>query len=446
MWQTLKNMVHLIEALCANVYYRWPSRELYVIGVTGTDGKTTTTSLIYQILKANGYRVAMITSVGAFIGSRIYDIGFHVTTPSSFAVQRYLRKAVDEGVEYVVLETTSHALDQNRVWGIRFALSVLTNITHEHLDYHKTYEKYIEAKTKLLTHSCSAIVNRDDASFSLVVPYLTDVYTTTYGIRQREAQLTPRTFPFTSPLLGEFNTYNVLAAIAAVRHVGVPDSGIRKALATCKAPKGRQEIVYDKEFSVMIDFAHTPGSFESVLPAIRKITKKHLIHVFGSAARRDVSKRPLMGKVSSEYADIIILTAEDPRGESIADICRDIQQGIGQDFMRIYPQKTARHEWFRATERWVDEEDLRCMKEKIESLARQEKKAVVLVPDRRQAIEFAICIAQRGDFVLLTGKGHEKSMNYGKGEESWDEYGVVREALEKREKTGKTKKINRRRS
>src|ERR1700690_4068947 len=149
MIQKLKNYFHLLEAILANIWYGFPSKELTVIGVTGTDGKTTTTSLIYHILQNSGKQVAMITSVGAYVGDRLYDIGFHVTTPSPFAVQKYLCQAVSQGNEFVVLETTSHALDQYRVWGVSYHVGVLTNITHEHLDYHHTYQEYVATKSKL---------------------------------------------------------------------------------------------------------------------------------------------------------------------------------------------------------------------------------------------------------------------------------------------------------
>ena len=162
MWQNIKNYYHLLQAIVANILYRFPARKLNVIGVTGTDGKTTTTSLIYHILKSAGKKVAMITSIGAYIGDKQYDIGFHVTTPSSFGLQRYIRRAVDQGNEYLVLETTSHALDQNRVWGIPYKIGVLTNVTHEHLDYHKTWEEYAKVKFHLIANSEVGIVNRDE--------------------------------------------------------------------------------------------------------------------------------------------------------------------------------------------------------------------------------------------------------------------------------------------
>jgi len=153
MWQRIKNIYHLFVAILANIWFGFPSRKLKVIGVTGTDGKTTTASLIYHILKNNGKKAALLSTVGAYIGDKVYDVGFHVTTPSSFGLQRYIKKIVQEENGYLILETTSHGLDQNRVWGINYEIGVITNITHEHLDCHKTYENYLRTKLKLLERS-----------------------------------------------------------------------------------------------------------------------------------------------------------------------------------------------------------------------------------------------------------------------------------------------------
>jgi len=393
MWQRIKNIYHLVNAFLANVWFGFPSRNLNVIGVTGTDGKTTTTSLIYHILHASGYNASMISSVGAIIGGRDYDVGFHVTTPSPWALQRFIKKAVDVGSKYLVLETTSHALDQHRVWGIKFDVGVLTNVTHEHLDYHKTYENYVEAKAKLLKIARVAIVNRDDESFNLIsnLKFLISKLVT-FGMTKK-ADVSPKTFLFKTNLIGQFNKYNVLAGIAACVSLGIEGNKIRKAILAFKPPIGREDIVYKNSFTVMIDFAHTPNAFEQILNSVRPNMKGRLIHVFGSAGLRDATKRPLMGEVSSKYADIIILTSEDPRSESVEEIMDNIESGIKNHELGI--------NLFRIT-------------------------------DRKEAIESAIEMAGRGDMVLITGKSHEKSMNYGEGEIPWDEYGAVRNALKLR--------------
>lgn len=408
MWRKVKNVYHLLQAVIASVVYQFPSRTLCVVGVTGTDGKTTTTAILYQVLKASGYNVAMISTVGAAIGETVESVGFHVTTPSPFALQKYLFQAKKAGVTHVILEVTSHALDQKRVWGISFAVAVVTNVTHEHLDYHNTYEDYVRAKAMLLRVAKVAIINADDVSYRFLVPYLNERKYSTYGMYSKDAVLTPKKFPFQTNLIGEFNRYNCLAAIAVLRQLLVSDDSIRKALLTIKAPIGRQDIVYDKDFRVIVDFAHTPNAFAKVLPEIRKQTKGRLIHVFGSAAKRDETKRPLMGKQSAASADIIVLTAEDPRGESIQAISNQIAKGIDATFARVDKQT-------------------------YKQILQKHTKILFSIPDRKEAIVFALSLAREGDCVITTGKSHEASMNYGKGEEPWDEYKVIEEGLHTRE-------------
>ncbi|MEK7517380.1 MAG: UDP-N-acetylmuramoyl-L-alanyl-D-glutamate--2,6-diaminopimelate ligase [Patescibacteria group bacterium] len=456
MWQRIKNIYHLGNAFLANLWFGFPSRYLTVIGVTGTDGKTTTVSLIYHILHQAGYNVSMISSVGAVIGGKDYDVGFHVTTPSASALQGFINKALrslrqfknfsnasvpaahylsprdtvvfgdssekfshakaPRALGYLILEVTSHAIDQNRIWGIPFDIAVLTNITHEHLDYHKTYENYVETKAKLLKMARVAVVNRDDESYNLIkskVQFKSKKFVT-YGMG-RNAEVNPKTFPFKTNLIGEFNKYNVLAAVAACRELRISDQFIREALLTFKPPIGREEIVYKDSFTVMIDFAHTPNAFEEILSSIKsplsprlRRTRGRIIHVFGSAGERDASKRPLMGRVSAKYADVIVLTAEDPRSENVEKIMSEISSGIQNSKLSPHPNPLPRGE-----------------REKGEG----EKKYLFKISDRKKAIEAAIKMARKGDFVLVTGKSHEKSMNYGKGEVPWDEYEAVRNSL-----------------
>lgn len=390
MWQSIKNIYHLGNAMLANIAYGFPGRKLTVIGVTGTDGKTTTTSLIYHILQQAGKKVAMVSTVDARIGEEVVDTGFHVTTPSSYQIQELLQKAAVKNMEYVVLEVTSHALDQHRAFGVPFTIGVITNITHEHLDYHKTYDRYVKAKMKLLKAAQTAVINKDDESYPHLAK-LTNKKIVTYGLT-KDSDINPDVFPFTTKLLGEFNKYNCLAAIAVTKLLNINTDAIKKAVASYVPPKGRQEVAYDKDFTVFVDFAHTPHSFKQLLPEIRKQTKGKLIHVFGAASMRDTVKRPIMGKISAEYADVIILTAEDPRKESVETINKEILKGMTK------------------------------------------KEKVISVTDRKEAIQQAIAMAKKGDTVLLTGKGHEKSMNYGRGEEPWDEVALVQEAIEEKEK------------
>ncbi len=392
MLQNLKNIYHLFVAIIANVIFMFPARKLYVIGVTGTDGKTTTVSLIYHILKTNGEKVAMVTSIGAFVGDSETDIGLHRTTPTSFLLQKTIKKAVSEKQKYLVLEVTSHALDQHRVFGVPFKIGVLTNVTREHLDYHKTYDNYLKTKEKLLKRAEVAVVNIDDSSYALLTEskkQKTDQNWITYGLGET-SKISPKQFPSVNEAMGDFNKYNYLAAASACLSVGIPADSIDKALKTFKMPKGRMDIVYRKEFLVIIDFAHTPNAFDNLLKSLKEITRGNLIHVFGSAGERDREKRPYMGEMSSKYSDMVVLTAEDPRSEEVSKIIDDIESGI-------------------------EKKDAKVLK----------------IEDRREAIRAAIEMAKPGDTVVITGKSHEKSMSYGKEELPWDEYQEVAEALGK---------------
>ena len=405
--QRFKNMYHLFIAILANARYGFPASSMTIIGVTGTDGKTTTASLIYQLLSQNNKKTALLTSVSAVIADRPYDTGFHVTTPSPFMLQKFLTKTKKAGAKYFVLETTSHALDQFRVFGVKYEIGVLTNVTHEHLDYHKTYDKYLRTKVKLLLRSKFAIINHDDDSYEKIRTYLKHKKykgkVITYGMT-KDSRINPKNFAFKTSLLGEFNLYNTLATICVGLQLGMEKRDIQKATARFVAPIGRQEEVYDEDFKVIIDFAHTPHSFEVLLKELKKQTKGKLVHVFGAASKRDESKRPLMGEISSKYADILILTAEDPRNEDPMKIIEDIEKGIPHWEVRA-PENIGKIIPTRAYAR---------------------------VPDRKKAIELAIKLGKKGDTIVLTGKSHEKSMNIGGIETPWNEYEVVKNALELR--------------
>lgn len=380
MFQKIKNFYHLFQAVLANLYYGFPSKKIKVVGITGTDGKTTTTHLIAHILKSTGKKVSFISSVYASIGGKEYDIGFHVTTPSSFMIQKFIRQSVKNNDEYFVLETTSHALDQNRVWGVRYEVGLITNITHEHLDYHKSYEDYLKTKVKLLKMAKKAVFNRDDNSYQYIKNQKLDIKKTYQKLKILEK----------IPNLTLFNQYNYSAAYTVCKVLGLNDSKILKAMKSFKLPKGRLEIVYDKDFKVIIDFAHTPNAFQQLLPEIRKKYLKNnarLIHLFGSAGLRDKTKRPLMGKVSSQFSDYIILTEEDYRTEKPKDICYQISLGIKKD------------------------------------------KPFDIIINREEAINKGIKMARKGDVVLLTGKSHEKSLCRGKVEYPWSEHEAVDKAI-----------------
>lgn len=409
MWQKTKNIYHFQQAIIANLINGFPSRGMKIIGVTGTDGKTTTANLIYHILHEAGEKAAVVSTVGAVIDGQKFDLAFHVTTPGRFAVQSYIKKAKKAGVKYIVLEVTSHALDQHRVQGIHIDIGVVTNITREHLDYHKTYEKYVKAKAKLLKKAKIAVMNKDDHSYLLLKKNeLRNHHNKiiTYGLK-KDSDINPHAFPFQTKLLGQFNKYNCLAAIAVLQTLHIPENKIRKGLLSFEPPFGRQEIVYKGDFMVINDFAHTPNSFSVIVPEARRLTSNRLIHVFGSAGKRDAFKRPEMGKFSAKDSDIIILTSEDPRDESPEKIADEILVGIPQSKFQLV--------------------------NKDENIAFEKgKKYVLKILDRKAAIRFAVGLAKKGDVILLTGKGYEKSINYGKGEEPWDETQAAKDAIAQR--------------
>ncbi|MCX6793911.1 MAG: UDP-N-acetylmuramoyl-L-alanyl-D-glutamate--2,6-diaminopimelate ligase [Candidatus Gottesmanbacteria bacterium] len=386
MLRSLKGLYHLLLAVAANIWYGFPSRHITVIGVTGTDGKTTTTTLIYEILAAAGYKASMITTVHAVIAGKTYDTGLHVTNPGPFAIQKYLRAAVNHGDSHMVLEVTSHGLAQHRVLGVRFAIGVITNVTHEHLDWHRTFEHYLATKLSLLTRANVAVINRDEAElYNRAIPLLRRRTLVTYGIR-REAKITPQTYPFTTQLMGEFNQYNCLAALSVAHVLGISKKVAREAVAAFTGVPGRMEIVKSEPFTVIVDFAHTPNAIDQVLKTARTITKKRLIHVFGSAGLRDRTKRSLMGKASGRFADVIVLTEEDYRTENVETIMDEIAAGIEPG-----PQ-------------------------------------IYRFPDRQNAIDYAIKLAGPGDVVIITGKGHEQSLARGRHEYPWSDQAAVKKA------------------
>jgi UDP-N-acetylmuramoyl-L-alanyl-D-glutamate--2,6-diaminopimelate ligase len=396
MWQNIKNTYHLARAVVAQHINQSPASSMTVIGVTGTDGKTTTASMIYHILQKAGFPAALITTVSAKIGDKEFDTGFHVSTPDSFALQAYLKKAKDAGVTHVVLEITSHALDQHRAYGIPIEVAVLTNISRDHLDYHKTMERYMRTKAKLLQSAKIAVLNKDDESFSFMKGLLGDKTCITFGMSEG-ANISPKNTQLPEHIKGEFNKYNLLASIAVTKSLGIGTDAITKALRTFRLPKGRSEVVYDREFKIIIDFAHTPNGIKSLLQSLHeeKISGK-ILHVFGSAGARDSGKREAMGNATSTFSDITILTAEDPRGELVETINNEIRKGIAPT---------------------------------------HEVKEIV---DRQEAITYAVSNAQEGDIVVITGKGHELSMNFGNGEVPWSDYKAVTAALEMRKEHEKS--------
>lgn len=396
MWQKIKNIYHLFTAFAAAVYFQFPSKKLTVIGVTGTDGKTTTVNMIYKILKDAGKKVSMISSVNAQIGDKSYDTGFHVTTPDPWQIQMYLSQAVKAGSQYFVLEATSHGLDQNRLAFVDFEVGVITNITHEHLDYHGTWKKYAQAKSVLFKKTKYSILNKDEKKSFKFLRDKVNGEIVTYG-RSYDAEANLKKFPVKLQISGSFNISNALAAAAACFALKIDTDSILTALSGFSGVIGRLEEIYmDQDFKVVIDFAHTPNGLKNALKSLQTQLESYnskLIAVFGAAGERDKAKRELMGKAADRMADIIILTAEDPRSEKVDEICEQIASGISR---------------------------------------KKEGDGYFIIPDRKDAIKFAIKFAKKSDIVAIFGKSHEKSMAVGNKEYPWDEYAVVKNAIKSR--------------
>jgi UDP-N-acetylmuramoyl-L-alanyl-D-glutamate--2,6-diaminopimelate ligase len=411
----------LALAYLSAYHHRFPARRMTMIGVTGTDGKTTTTNLIYHILAAAGIRAGMISTVNAVLGERVTDTGLHVTTPDAPAVQGYLSEMVQAGLTHCVLEATSHGLAQHRVSACDFDVAVVTNITHEHLDYHGSYSAYRAAKAMLFESLSSAVrkagqpkvavLNADDSSFDHLrsIPADRQITYSLSGPADLTAQnlsLRPDgicfdlvtggdSLPIRSELVGKYNVSNILAASGAALALGLSPQVIQQGVAQLQGIPGRMELIRgNQDFTVMVDFAHTPNSLQRAIEAGRDIIgpEGRIITVFGSAGLRDVAKRHAMAQTSFRYADLTMLTAEDPRTESLEAILADMAAGCaaaggveGETFFRL--------------------------------------------PDRLQAIYFALTKARPGDLVLICGKGHEQSMCFGDTEYPWDDREAARKAL-----------------
>lgn len=411
-------------------WYGKPSEKLIMIGVTGTKGKTTTASLIYSIFSHRNLKVGVITSNSALIGKKKVDTGFHVTNPEPLLLHSLLRKMVDSGIRYCVLEVTSHGLDQERVASINFDTAVITNISHEHLDYHGDMQTYIKAKLKLFSDVNNAVLNLDDREYktfrkqSRAKRYFTyslsdksaDCYLTDYGekegFRKFEINSNKRNYLFETPFLGNFNLPNIAAAITVASVYNLDWNEISKAMRVFRGVEGRLEYINNnKGLKIVIDFAHTPDSLEKILSYLKQNTDNRLICVFGCASERDTLKRPIMGNISTTIADVSVFTAEDPRRENATSIIADIEEGVDKNLVKS------------------------CEPGRDTAVG---KHTYYKIPDRGEAISFAVNkIAHTGDIVVICGKGHEKSMNYGGIEYPWNDKKAVGMALK-----GKILKIN----
>lgn len=419
--QSIKNIYHLFQAILANFWFGFPSRKLKVIGVTGTNGKTTTVQMIAKILEEAGHKIAVASTINFKIAEKGWVNKSKFTTLSSWALQKFLREAVAAGCKYAVIEVSSHSLDQSRVWGVDFDVAVITNVTREHLDYHETIEEYAKAKGKIFemvakNKSGVSAVNLNTEFAENFLGYrvykkygyflesqnpncliekgiqLEIARNITLSLDGSEFLINGEKFILHLP--GEFNIENALAATCSGLSQNIPLEKISAALANIKGVPGRMEkIENDRKIEIIVDYAVTPDSLEKLYNYIEGIKKENskIIAVFGSCGERDRGKRPLMGEVVAKKADYCIVTNEDPYHE---------------DPMRI-----------------IDEVFIGVKKHK------KENESSWKILDRREAIKKALALAEPGDIVVVTGKGAEEMMAIGDELIPWNDPKVIREVL-----------------
>ena len=410
----------LAMAVMANHFYRYPSHELKLIGITGTNGKTTVSYMIEKILEDQGRSTGLMGTIRMKIAGRSYDV--KNTTQEALELQRNFRAMRDSGAEYCVMEVSSHALDMGRVKGCRFRTAVFTNLTQDHLDYHHTMEQYKQAKGLLFsrlgnTYSAHpderqyAVLNADDEA-SEYFASLTAAQVVTYGIerpadvRAEEVRISPdgARFRVTSfagscdfrlRLTGKFSVYNALAAVSAGLLEGIRLSEIRDSLESMEGVEGRFELIREgQDFLVIVDYAHTPDSLENVLATISEFAEGRILCVFGCGGDRDRTKRPVMGEIAARYSDVVIITSDNPRSEDPERILFDIEEGVRR--------------------------------------AGMDSDSYEKIVDRKQAIHKAVAMAEPKDVVLIAGKGHETYQEIGGVRIDFDDREVARQAIRSR--------------
>jgi UDP-N-acetylmuramoyl-L-alanyl-D-glutamate--2,6-diaminopimelate ligase len=424
--QLLVSRIRPALALAAGWFYDFPSRRLGIVGITGTDGKTTTSYLVRAVLEASGRPSGLISTIESIAGGRVVATG-RQTTPEAPELQAELAAMVDAGDRFAVVESTSHGLAQERVGEVAYDVAVLTNVTHEHLEFHRTIEAYRAAKRSLFERLSIGESNPDKGLGKWAVVNLDDPLGTDFGavaakvgaqviaygsgsdsavraiaVDERASGLrltavTPRgELPLSLHLAGRFNVHNALAAVGVGEALGLDHDAVRRGLESVSGVRGRMErINAGQPFTVIVDYAHTPDSLAKVLDNLAPLAAAGgggLIAVFGSAGERDTAKRPMMGRVAGERARLVVITDEDPRGEDRRRILEEIAAGAEDAGKR----------------RGVD---------------------LLLIADRRKAIGAAFEQARRGDVVVLCGKGHEQTIEMAAGPVEWDEATVARQQL-----------------
>lgn len=395
-------------ALAAANFYGNPSEKLKLIGITGTNGKTTSTYMIKAILEEAGYKVGLIGTIANYIGNE--KLHADRTTPESLELQELFGHMVEKGVEYCVMEVSSHSLELDRVYGVNFKYGIFTNLTQDHLDFHKTFENYYNAKLKLFKASMHSIVNADD-TYGVRVNNDICGEKSTYGIdsaahyRADNIIMHSRGAKYTLSFKGKgceveifipgrYNIYNSLCAAAVCLSENIEINTVVKGLENTQVP-GRCELVtknYDLGYDIIIDYAHTPDGLENILSTAREFTKNRLIAVFGCGGNRDRTKRPIMGEIGCRISDLAVITSDNPRDEEPRDIIKDILTGVNND-------------------------------------------KYIVVENRREAINKAIDMAETGDVIVIAGKGHEDYQIFKNNEIiHFDEREIVKDILDKRQR------------
>ncbi len=430
---------HLMQASVAGIKYGFPGKKLRVIGVTGTNGKTTTCFMLYSMLNHAGYKTGLLTTVGWGVpglkkADIINDAGLipkgnvdrgsggttsdlkvedgivrqieHMTTADSFTLNHRIKKIAEKKAEFLVLEVTSHAMVQFRTLGIPIEIAVMTNVTHEHLDYHKTFSNYVNAKAKLFKKAKYGVINADDGSAKKFVSAISPREYITYGInstanmRATDVKLNASGVEYScgdikirTQIPGEFNVYNSLACLAVGRRLRLSNKQIQDGIYALSEVEGRMNRVdMGQKFEVIVDYAHTPDAFLKVFQSVKPPSKTgRVISLFGGAGRRDESTRAERGEIAASYSDYCIITEDDSRDENPLDIMAEFRDGCLRGGMKA--------------------------------------QQIEMIPDRKEAIFKAISLAKKGDVVLVLGKGHEKTILRDDGPHPFEDLKVVKEAL-----------------
>ena len=368
-------------ALMSSNYYNNPARNMKIIGITGSNGKTTSTFMVKSILETAGYKVGLIGTISNYIGNK--KVPSHRTTPESLELQKLFKEMADEGVDYCVMEVSSHSLYLDRVYGVEFCQALFTNLTRDHLDFHKTFEEYYKAKIILFKNTVSSVINIDDKygervyedsrgkKFTYAIDKKADLMADNLKIHSRGVDFNisyeGNTRHINLNIPGKYNVMNALGSAGVCLAEGLDLDTVKRGLEEMDSVPGRCEIVtksYNLGYEVVVDYAHTPDGLENILKCAREFTKRKLISVFGCGGDRDSTKRPIMGNIGTDLSDFAIVTSDNPRGEEPMAIIKDILTGI-------------------------------------------KKSNYTVIENRREAIKKAMEIAQKGDVVVIAGKGHE---------------------------------------